>query len=336
MNIPASFHGYTHAMGKQAQHSLILAALVMTSALSAQDRVLVKPKPHESNAVDVYVLAIDEARLTFKIKSPEMLNLPYQATEEGYKSEYWIVRCTQAAVARSLFAQAARTKRCHFGILPSGSSQLSTLSPVLWQLRTLVYAHGIQNVATSPDIALSDAACLLHHARQLFASLSTDAIALGYVAEANALTLIGKTFAAASRDVDSNKRLRKSLEQHHKLRFTRDQIADTTYAETLQRLKVIPGIIDSKQARLRIIDRLNKILVVVRDPSQQSQTPKHAASKWSSELVKIKRPVPADDKLLKAYHQSLKLPAIAGIEGLLKRHTMGQRMLDRLLSRLPK
>lgn len=322
-------------MGKQAQRSLILAALVMTSALSGQDRVLIKPKPRESNAADVYVMAIDEARRTFKIKSPEMLNLPHEATAHGYQSDYWLGKCTQAAVARSLFAQAARTKHCKFGILPSGCSQLSTLSPVLWQLRTLVFAHGMQNATTHPETALSDAACLLHHARQLFASPSTNAIALGYVAEANALTVINKTVSLAMQDATIT-RLRKSLERHHRLRITRDQIADIAFAETFRRLKVIPGIIDSKRARLRVIDRLSKILVVVRDPSQQSQTAKFAASKWSNELVKIKRPMPADDKLLQAYHQSLKLPAIAGVEGLINRHTIGQTQLDRMLRELPK
>jgi hypothetical protein len=323
-------------MGTHAQYSLRLAALVMASALSAQDRTLVKPKPRESNAVDVYVMAIDEARRTFSIKAPEMLNLPYEATQDGYKSEYWIGKCTQAAVARSLFAQAARTKHCMFGILPSGRSQLSTLSPVLWQLRALVYAHGMQNAVTHPDTALSDAECLLHHARQLFASPSTDAIALGYVAEANALTVIDKTFALATRDAAATTRLRKSLEQHHKLRVTRDQIADIAFAETFRRLKVIPGIIDSKQTRIRVIDRLNKILVGVRDPGPRSQTAKFEASKWSSELVKIKRPVPADDKRRKAYDQSLTLPAIAGIEGLVNRHMMGQKLLDGMLKQLPR
>ncbi|MGK0303675.1 MAG: hypothetical protein ACI89X_004573 [Planctomycetota bacterium] len=328
-------------MGKQAQHSMRLAALVMASALSAQDRTLVKPKPREGNAVDVYVMAIDEARRSFKIKAPEMLNLPYEATEEGYRSEYWADKCIQAAVARSLFAQAARTNHCKFGILPSGSSQLTTISPVLYQLRTLVYAHGMQNTAKNPDTALSDAETLLHHARQLFAGPSTEALALGYVAEANALTLINKTFVAASRDAAAIKRLRKSIGLHHKLRVTRDQIVDTAFAETLQRLKVIPGIIDSKKARLRIIDRLGKILVVVRDPAHETirhrtYTPRREAIKWSNELIKIKRPVPADNELRKAYEQSLKLPAVAGIEGLVLRHIKGQQQLDRLLAKLPK
>ena len=286
-------------------------------------------------------MAITEVRRAFSIKAPEMLNLPYQATREGYQSEFWIKKCNESAVARSLFAQAARTTRCKFGILPSGRSQLAAMSPVLWQLRTLVFAHGMQNAASNPDTALLDADTLLRHARQLFAGPSTEAIALGYVAEANALTVIDTTFGATSRDADASQRLRKSLEDHRKIRLTEQQIADVTFEETMRRLKVIPGIIHNKKSRLRVIYRLNKILLLVRDPPRASldykwRTPKVAAATWSRELIKIKRPVPADDGLRKAYDQSLKLPAIAGLEGLLNRHAMGQKLLEDLLEKLPR
>jgi hypothetical protein len=211
----------------------------------------------------------------------------------------------------------------------------------MWQLRTLVFAHGIQNTARNPDTALSDADCLLHHARQLFAGPSTDAIALGYVAEANALTLIGKVLDESERAVETGHRLRKTLWSHQKHRVTRKQIADVTFAETMRRLKVIPGIINSKESRQRIVDRLNKILLVVRDPAHESlgyvtQEPKRAAATWSLELIKIKRPLPSDLKLRKAYEQSLKLPALSGLGGLLNRHASGQKLLADLLKTLPK
>lgn len=340
----AADRGYHGVMAQRTARSLrriALAALVLTPHLCGQDSPAGKSQPRESNAVTVYNMAIDEARRVFSIKAPEMLNLPYEATEQGYLSAFWIEKCNKSAVARSLFAQAARTPHCKFGILPSGRSQLAEMSPVLWQLRTLVFARGMQNAKNTPDTALLDAASLLHHARQLFAGPSTGAIALGYVAEANALTVIDTALGATSRDAEASQRLRKLLEEHRKLRVTRQDIADVTFEETMRRLKVIPGIINSKDSRLRIIDRLNKILLVVRDPTNASldytsRSPKQAASNWSRELFQIKRPVPADDELRKAYDQSLKLPAIAGLEGLLNRHAMGQKQLEDLLKRLPK
>jgi hypothetical protein len=143
---------YTRGMGNQAQHGLGLAALAISFALPAQETTR-KPKPRGNNAVDVYIMAIDEARRALSIKGNVMLNLPYEATAKGYASEFWRDKCRKTSVARTLFAQAARSKDCKFGVEPTGDSQLSTISPVLWQLRTLVFAHGMQNTKNAPDIA---------------------------------------------------------------------------------------------------------------------------------------------------------------------------------------
>jgi hypothetical protein len=66
-------------MGNQAQHGLKLAALAMTFALPAQEKTPAS-KPRRNNAVDVYIMAIDEARRALSIKGNVMLNLPYEAS----------------------------------------------------------------------------------------------------------------------------------------------------------------------------------------------------------------------------------------------------------------
>lgn len=322
--------------------ALAIATVLAASGAGAQDRAAPKGKPKQrNNAADVYVMAIDEARRVFRIKAPEMLNLPYEATEDGYRGDYWVDKCQRATVATTLFAQASRIKHCSFGCLPTGVSEFSKLSPVLWQLRTLVYAHGIQNLSNSPDATLADADSLLHHARQMCRGPSTDAVSLGYLAEANGLQLIEKVLQRSQRTKDTEARIRKLLEQHRQRRVTRAQLADVAFEETMQRLEAVPGLIPDERSRLRIVDRLTKVLSGIRDPDDQSsghqyRFPAMAARKWADELRKVKRPAPTDPALAKAFRENLRLPALTSVADLINRHTISQKKLRELFEELPR
>jgi len=172
----------------------------------------------KSNAVEVYLLAIDEARRAFGVGDREMLNLPHKVKLEDHRDAFWVQCSETSATARALFEQATQIDTCQFDRLPARRNQLDDLSQILMQLRTLVFAHGVQHMHRNPGVAMSGAFCLLDHARQFRRVPSLQAVALANGAEQSGLQIIEQaTMAAiANRDWVAMKRCTAKLEEQQK------------------------------------------------------------------------------------------------------------------------
>lgn len=299
---------------------------------SGKDRLQAARK---DNAVDLYHLAIIEARRALGVPDGQMLNLPHEVALNSYQDKFWVSCTEKSAVARSLFAQASQGRNCTFKGLGEGRTQLDELSPVLMQLRTLVFAHAAQNIKARPSAALSDAFCLLDHAHQLRGVPFLQAVALANLAEQNALAII-EVARIADRDQSERTRWITRLEAHQKRHGTLAQFATMMQDAIMTELEAT-HIFTSDEHRSELSNAVTSCLAPVANHGMQPADTVLSAIR--DRLADLKQP-PDDAKWRRAdganeVAKRLR-EKLMRLEGLIRTHEQLAAQISERLAQIPR
>lgn len=294
-----------------------------------------KKTARKENAVDLYLMAIAEARRAFDVPAGQMLNLPHEASVTGYRSDFWVDRVKKAGMALSLFAQATQVKSCHFEHLGLADCQLEELGQVLLQLRALVFAHAIQNVEQRPHVAMADASCLLDHSRQLSHLPSLQAMAIANVAENAALTILHDACRSAATlgMSDDLAHYANKLRKHREQRGSLEHLATVAHDEVMATLPRFCDLGDTHPYRQVLSRRVAKVFEPVANFAKQP--PGDAVARLEKSGVALRTSVRknalktlAGEKEADACIDRLLLPRVAQLASLLRKHEELTELLD--------
>ncbi|MFT7537291.1 MAG: hypothetical protein ACI85K_003249 [Hyphomicrobiaceae bacterium] len=192
----------------------------------------------QPNAAVLYRQAIGELQKALPSAEYEgTIELPEDWYEDqpDYTGKLWQQAVRKSAMAVTLFAQASQIPTCKFDAkVEDLITEFMSKAPEFSALRTIVFAHGLQQVANDPRGAGATAMQLLQHGNHCAQDRVSIAVVIGFVSEDLAtkiLQALTKQLASQEDGPAVAKRLLKQLDQHLAKRPTRLTLADAAEYE---------------------------------------------------------------------------------------------------------